>query len=176
MEIKIKEVLEVLDKMSKENRPYKLTTFKGEDGKLYKEVYGEFKEGETVNGEWGKDKFGNDKFEVKRPTSGRGFGGRSEEERLEIIRQSCVERALLHFYYQGKTDFTKENVVLLSEYYVKYVKEGLSDTTKSKTPVTPPQSQTTVSAREEAPTPSDEDFDKEFPKHEEEIDIEDIPL
>src|ERR1035437_8455397 len=93
MKVVIKEVLEVADKTSKAGKSYKLTTFKGEDDKLYRDVYGELKVGQELEGEWKTDQYGT-KFEVAR-SGGGGFGGKSDPERQgSIERQNSLSNAV----------------------------------------------------------------------------------
>lgn len=89
MRVKIKEVLEVADKTSKASKPYKLTTFKGEDDKLYRDVYGELQIGQELEGEWKTDQYGT-KFEVAR--SGGGGGSRNDPQRQSSIEWQSARR------------------------------------------------------------------------------------
>lgn len=66
-----------------------------------------------------------------------GFkGGRSEEERNEIIRQSCLGYAISTFQMKGEKHDAKE-VMKLAEIYVTFVKGGVKHATE---PVTQPTS------------------------------------
>ena len=111
MKVVIKEVLEVADKMSKANKPYKLTTFKGEDDKLYRDVYGELKVGAELEGEWVTDNYGT-KFKLA--TSG-GGGSRNDPERQgSIERQNSLSNAVAYCTAKANLMEQKEALKYLS--------------------------------------------------------------
>lgn len=96
MEIKVAEVLETITKTSKAGKPYPLSTFKGEDGKLYKDMYGKFTVGQVLNGEWKDTEYGA-KFVIDKPAGGSsGFTprGSNPDERKSIERQVCLKAAV----------------------------------------------------------------------------------
>lgn len=124
MKVKIKQVLEVSDRMSKANKPYKLTTFMGEDGKLYKDVYGDLKEGSEIEGEWKTDNFGT-KFEIAKS----GFGGKSDPERqTSIERQNslsnavsyCVAKANLMDKKDALKYLSGKEIIQVATYFKRY--------------------------------------------------------
>lgn len=96
MKVTVKQILTVEEKTSKAGKTYKLTSFLGEDGQFYKDVYGALEVGKEYEGEM-KD----GKFEIARSFG--GFGGRSQDPatRASIERQSALKAAVeaVHDYY-----------------------------------------------------------------------------
>jgi hypothetical protein len=74
MKVIAQEIINLEDKMSKAGRPYKTTDFKGNDGKLYKDIYGEIKQGQEVEGEWKDEGYGM-RFKITQPERSGGFKG-----------------------------------------------------------------------------------------------------
>jgi hypothetical protein len=78
-----------------------------------------------------KDSASGKKYSVfKAAMKEHSFGGRTPEERFEIIRQSSLQRANEFFYYTGNSKYTKEDLVGLAEYLANYVKGGIKDAVK----------------------------------------------
>lgn len=155
MQVKIKQILETTPRTSKAGKQYTLTTFMGEDEKLYKDVYGTFTVGQEVEGEWKTDDFGT-KFEVAK----KGFGGfgKSPEQQASIVRQHSQEMALRYSQLKGKTDITFKDLQIVIDWF-----EADTKGVKAK--------ETTVSATSE-PDFIPEPDEAPFP----EIDIEEINL
>lgn len=85
-------------------------------------------ETETISNEYGT-------FQKIKPIQENSFGGgvrgRSPEERLEIIRQSCLERAILWVTAKNKAAETDTPTLLnISEQFVRYAQTGFIPKTK----------------------------------------------
>ena len=158
MKVKVAKVLEKQNKVSKTtNRTYLLTTFNDEDGKYYKEVYGDLNEGQEVDGEWKKDSYGNDKFEITRQSSGRGgFGAKSDPTSFYLayskdIVTAFISAGIIKDPKEAATQWT--NFATLGKKLYDDLSAGHNPI---KTPEKPTQSQTTYSARyDEPPMPVD---------------------
>jgi len=146
MLVKVKQLLESAQRTSKAGKQYTLTTFMGEDEKLYKDVYGTFTVGQEVNGEWKTDDYGT-KFEVARATGG-GFG-KSPEQQASIVRQHSQEMALRYATLKGKTDITFKELQIVIDWFEADTKGVKAEEKKT---------QTTVTADDEPPMPKDEEI------------------
>ncbi|MBA2706124.1 MAG: hypothetical protein H0U60_20000 [Blastocatellia bacterium] len=142
MQVIVKQILETQQKTSKAGKAYTVTTFQGEDDKLYKDMFGKFEVGQSLEGEWKDTEYGL-KFEVVKPAFS-GSGGRQDnpETQAAIIRQNSLTNAVN--YVLGKAAYmTQEEaikfisgkeVIEVATYFAKYSKGEITVVTESKKP------------------------------------------
>lgn len=114
MKVTIKQILESQQKTSKAGKPYTVTTFQGDDDKLYKDVFGKFEVGQIVEGEWKETDYGT-KFEVARSASTNRFT-ESPEKQASIERQHALTQALTYVLGKGE-EVTGKHVIQVATFF-----------------------------------------------------------
>jgi hypothetical protein len=113
MKVKIIEVLETINKTSKAGKSYSVTTFKGDDGKLYKDIFGKLETGAEVEGEWKQTEWG-EKFEITRQQGGGNGRYNDPETGKQIIRQNALTNAVAFCTAKAQMQEAKEGIKYLS--------------------------------------------------------------
>jgi hypothetical protein len=177
MKVKIEKVLEVEQKTSKAGKSYPLSTFTDSEGKLYKEVYGEFKDGQEIEGEWKTDQYGT-KFEVARTAGG---GSRNDPAvQRNIIRQNSLTNAVAYCTakagYMEQKDALKylscKEIIQVATYFAKY-SEGLITVVTENAPKELPVQQVDE-VKEGYASQKDHDESEQVP--DQEIDLDEVPF
>lgn len=114
MKVTIKQILESQQKTSKAGKPYTVTTFQGDDDKLYKDVFGKFEVGQIVEGEWKETDYGT-KFEVARGASTNRFT-ESPEKQASIERQHALSQAVTYVLGKGE-EVTGKHVIQVATFF-----------------------------------------------------------
>lgn len=168
MKVKIDKVLESVDKTSKSNKPYTLTTFTDTDGKLYKDVYGKFEAGQEVEGEWKTDDYGT-KFEVAKSNS--GFKGGFSKSDPDTMLIAYAKDLVVAFITAGVIKDEKEAASQLVNF--SKITCMVYDKRKSGADLKVKEKQTSASANEESndKVKSEETTDEQI-----EQDIDSIPF
>jgi len=147
MQVTIKNIIESEQKTSKAGKPYNVTTFLGDDGEVYKNIFGKFEAGQIIEGDWVDSEYGR-QFKVKSEAKSGGFQRKDDPAtQKQIIRQNSLTNAVN--YVLGKAQFMDKNdalefisgkeVIQVATYFAKY-SEGSVTVASDPKPETPPAS------------------------------------
>lgn len=126
MNITVKQVIDSEEKTSKAGKPYTVTTFLGDDGEVYKNVFGKFEAGQVVTGDWVDSDYGR-QFKVSMPPKA-GFKKDDPQTQKQIIRQNSLTNAVnyvlgkaAHMEKKEALDFISgKEVIQVATYFAKY--------------------------------------------------------
>lgn len=177
MIVKVKDVLGSEQKVSKANKPYTVTTFLGDDGEVYKNIFGKFEVGQEVSGEWVDDPTYGRQFKVSQAPKSGGFTKKDDPTtQKQIIRQNSLTNAVN--YVLGKAQFmSKEEalkfisgkeVIQVATYFAKYSEGEVTVVTEKEEPKEAPKQAVDWEARVAEATSNRDEV--------EEIDLSDVPF
>lgn len=140
MNVKVAHIVSSEQKTSKAGKPYTITTFVGEDGVTYPNIFGRFEVGQDVQGDWKDTEYGR-KFEVVKQVP--SFSKKDDPQtQKQIIRQNSLTNAVN--FVLGKAQFmdkekalnyiTGKEIIQVATYFAKYSEGAITVVTENETP------------------------------------------